>query len=201
MNTRITTYNYLKRKAIIVLSIALLAINCMCAQTDTTKVNAAPAPLVVKQPKVHSPRKAAILSAVVPGAGQIYNKKYWKAPVIYAGAVGIGYAFSFNQAKYIEYRNAYKVRLINGPGTLGNFPRYSDSDLLTLQKYYHRYRDLSVIGGVLLYFLNVIDASVDAHLYSFSVEDNDLTFQLQPTIINTAQLNQYTTGLALSIKF
>lgn len=188
-------------KTLLVLSIALFSINFVYAQQDTNKVQPTPTPLPINQPKVHSPRKAALLSAVIPGAGQIYNKKYWKVPVIYAGAAGLGYAFSFNQAKYIEYRNAYKVRLINGPGTLGNYPRYSDSDLSTLQKSYHRYRDLSVIGGVFLYFLNVIDATVDAHLFGFSVEDNDLAFQIQPTIINTAQLNQYTTGLSLSIKF
>jgi hypothetical protein len=188
-------------KTLLVLSIALFSVNVVYAQQDTNKVQATPTPLAIKQPKAHSPRKAALLSAVIPGAGQIYNKKYWKVPVIYAGATGLIYAFNFNQAKYIEYRNAYKVRLINGPGTLGNYPRYSDSDLSTLQKSYHRYRDLSVIGGVLLYFLNVIDATVDAHLFNFSVDDNELSFQLQPTIINTAQLNQYTTGLSLSVKF
>ena len=188
-------------KTLLVLSIALFSVNFVYAQQDTNKVQPTATPLPINQPKTHSPRKAALLSAVIPGAGQIYNKKYWKVPIIYAGAAGIGYAFSFNQAKYIEYRNAYKVRLINGPGTLGNYPRYSDGDLNTLQKYYHRYRDLSVIGGVLLYFLNVVDATVDAHLFGFSVEDKDFAFQIQPTIINTAQLNQYTTGISLRIKF
>lgn len=152
-------------------------------------------------PKQHSPRMAAAMSAILPGSGQIYNKKYWKVPVIYACAAGLGYSINFNHAKYIEYRNAYKVRLYNGPGTVGNYPKYSDNDLNTLQKYYHRYRDLSVIGATLIYFMNVVDASVDAHLFNFSVEDDDLSFTIHPTLINTAYLNQYTTGLSLSIKF
>lgn len=188
-------------KTLLVLIISLFLINIVSAQKDTSKIQVPPTLPDLKQPKAHSPRKAALLSAVIPGAGQIYNKKYWKLPIIYGGAAGIGYAFSFNQAKYIEYRNAYKARLINGSGIVDNYPRYSDSDLNTLQKYYHRYRDLSVIGGTLLYFLNIIDASVDAHLFGFSVEDKDFAFQIQPTIINTAQLNHYTTGISFSIKF
>lgn len=150
--------------------------------------------------KRHSPKKASLMSTIIPGLGQVYNKKYWKVPLIYAGAVGLGYSFNFNNTKYLQYRNAYKVRLYNGPGTVGNYPQYSDSNLDELQKYYHRYRNLTVIGAALLYVLNIVDASVDAHLFTFDVGD-DLSFNIHPTLMNTANVNHYTTGLSLNIHF
>lgn len=181
--------------------------NTITAQqlTDTTKVIAVdtlkPSTKIVAPTKPHSPKKATIMSAIIPGSGQIYNKKYWKAPILYAGLVGLGYSFNFNQTRYVQYRNAYKVRLLNGSGTLGNYPTYSDNDLNTLQQYYHRYRDLTVIGASLLYLLNIIDASVDAHLYDFKIDDDNLSFQVQPVLIPVANLSQYSTGLSLSIRF
>ena len=149
----------------------------------------------------HSPKKAAILSALLPGAGQVYNKKYWKVPIIYVGAAGLVYSFQFNQSHYIKYRNAYKYRIDGDASTIdGYVGKYSDNNLNTLQKYYHRYRDLTVIGFAALYALNVIDASVDAHLFTFDVSD-DLSLNVQPTLINTASLNRYTTGLTLRLNF
>jgi hypothetical protein len=152
------------------------------------------------KPVFHSPKKAALMSTILPGLGQVYNKKYWKVPIIYVGFAGLAYSFSINQKNYSTYFNAYKVRLINGPGTLGNYPRYTDDNLNTLQLYYQRSRNLSVIGMALLYVLNIVDASVDAHLFTFNVDD-DLSFDIHPTLINTAYANQYTSGFALNIRF
>ena len=123
------------------------------------------------------------------------NKKYWKIPVIYAAAGGLTYSFQFNQSHYIKYRDAYKSSLNNtyvGP--------YDQGQLLSLYTYYHRYRDLTVIGFAAVYLLNIIDASVDAHLFYFDVSD-DLSFNIQPALINTVSINHYTTGLALTINF
>ena len=115
----------------------------------------------VKQ--IHSAKKAALLSVAFPGAGQIYNKKYWKLPIIYAGAAGLIYSLQFNHSRYVKYRNAYKYRIDNDATTVDGYVGiYSDDNLNTLQKYYHRYRDLTVIGFAALYALNIIDASVDA---------------------------------------
>jgi Family of unknown function (DUF5683) len=151
--------------------------------------------------KFHSPRKAAIFSAILPGLGQVYNKKYWKLPIIYAGTFGLIYSFQFNQLRYTKYRDAYKYRIDGDANTTDNYVgRYSDESLNTLQKYYHRYRDLTVIGFAALYALNIIDASVDAHLFTFDVSD-DLSMHIQPTLIHTASINQYTTGLSFQIKF
>lgn len=151
-------------------------------------------------PNYHSPKKAAWFSTALPGLGQVYNKKYWKVPVIYVGFGALAYSFQFNQSGYVKFRNAYKLRIDDDPLTLDDYPQYQNADLEMLQKYYHRYRDLSAIGIAALYLLNIVDASVDAHMFTFDVSD-DLTLQFHPTLINTANVNQYTTGIGLNIKF
>lgn len=125
---------------------------------------------------IHSPRKALLFSAVLPGLGQAYNKKYWKIPIIYAGFAGIAYAIVFNQRYYSDYKNAYYNR---ANGLPDNYPLYTEDDLLTLDNYYHKYRDLSIICGGFLYILNLVDANVDAQFFTFDVSDN-LTLQVQP---------------------
>lgn len=163
---------------------------------DTTKSNTIPAKKIIP----HSPKKAALFSTAMPGLGQAYNKKYWKIPVIYAGFAGLAYSYSINQSKFTTYRNAYKYRIDSDPNTTDAYVGvYTDENLNTLQKYYHRYRDLSVIGMAALYVLNIVDASVDAHLFKFDVSDN-LTMNIRPTLVNTSA-NTYTSGIGLKIKF
>ncbi|MGQ0829554.1 MAG: DUF5683 domain-containing protein [Bacteroidota bacterium] len=166
--------------------------------TDTTKPSIQNRQSTIRS---HSPRKAALFSTVLPGLGQAYNKKYWKIPVIYGGFAALGYFINSNQTKYVRYRDAYKYRIDNDPATVDDYEgKYTDDNLNTLQQYYHRYRDLSVIGAALLYIINIVDASVDAHMFTFDVDDN-LSFNIRPTSIYTASVNRYTSGLSLSIKF
>jgi len=128
----------------------------------------------------HSPRKATIMSALLPGLGQSYNKKYWKIPIIYAGFAGLGYLVKTNNDDYKIYKDAYKFRLDGDESTVDSYVGiYSDNDLVTLKNFYRRNRDLSLIGMSVLYVLNIIDASVDAHLFYFNVSD-DLTINVQP---------------------
>jgi hypothetical protein len=165
--------------------------------TDTISKNDT---TVKEKQKYHSPKKATLMSAIVPGLGQIYNKKYWKLPIIYGGFAALIYSLDFNQSEYVRFRDAYKYRVDNNPATVDNYVGIlRDDDLFALQKSYNRYRDLSVIGLGLLYVLNIVDASVDAHLFTFDVGD-DLSFNIHPTIINIANSNHYQTGLTLSIK-
>jgi hypothetical protein len=153
-----------------------------------------------EKPKYHSPKKATLMSAIVPGLGQVYNKKYWKLPIIYGGFAALIYSLNFNQSEYARFRDAYKYRIDGDSTTVDNYVGIlRDDDLFALQKSYNRYRDLSVIGLGLLYVLNIVDASVDAHLFTFDVGD-DLSFNIHPTIINIANSNHYQTGLTLSIK-
>lgn len=129
----------------------------------------------------HSPKRAAVLSAVLPGAGQAYNKKYWKIPIIYGGFAGLAYAIRFNNQEYKIYKDAFKARLDGDESTTDPFAGiYSENDLTTLKDFYRRNRDLSIIGTGLLYLLNIVDASVDAHLFNFNVNEN-LSLNVMPT--------------------
>jgi hypothetical protein len=129
---------------------------------------------------IHSPRRATLLSAVLPGAGQVYNHKFWKVPVIYAGFAGLGYLVKTNNDQYKIYKDAYRFRLDDDPLTIDNFTDiYSDQDLVTLKNYYRRNRDVSIIAGGVLYILNIVDAAVDAHLFYFNVND-DLSMIVLP---------------------
>ena len=161
------------------------------SKTDSTSV---------EKIKYHSPKKATLMSTIVPGLGQIYNRKYWKLPIIYGGFAALIYSLSFNQSEYVQFRNAYKYRVDGNPATVDKYVGIlPDDELFAIQKSYNRYRDLSAIGLGLLYVLNIVDASVDAHLFSFDVGD-DLSLNIHPTIINIANSNHYQTGLTLSIK-
>lgn len=147
--------------------------------------------------KEHSPKKAALMSTFLPGLGQIYNKKYWKVPVIYAGEATLLYFYHWNNIRYIEYNKAY-IDLVNG--NIADYKGVTSSDRLKQAKdYYRRYRDLNIIGMFALYVLNIIDASVDAHLYHFDVS-KDLSLSIQPAAIYTDN-SQTFPGIRCSISF
>ena len=119
-------------------------------------------------------------------------------PVIYGGFIGLAYSFNFNHSRYIKYRDAYKSRIEGYSDNYVNI--YSNEDLFYLQKTYHRFRDLTVIGATLLYVFNIIDATVDAHMFTFDVSA-DLTLNIHPVIINSVYLKPNTTGLSINLKF
>lgn len=123
-----------------------------------------------------SPSRAAFYSAVVPGLGQIYNKKYWKLPVVYGGMGASVYFYFNNQRKYNLFRDEYKKRLLGIHDTSDPlFGRLDNDRIIRAQRYYQRNRDLAMVITIGLYALNIIDANVDAHLQQFNVDD-DLTF-------------------------
>jgi hypothetical protein len=136
------------------------------------------------------------MSACLPGLGQIYNKKWWKLPIIYAGFGGLGYAFWWNNKLVQEYKNSLHYRYDNDPNTIDTLSRYSDDNIITLKNYYQRYRDLSVIGMAALYTLQIVDACVDAHLATFDVSD-DLSLNVCPRVYATSQGMMTTVGLRL----
>ena len=152
---------------------------------DTTKV--------VKPVVQHSPRKATIYSAVFPGLGQIYNRKYWKVPLVYGGFATLGYFINFNNEVYTTYKKAYSDIIDDDPYTnshlsLKNVSSYflkpENLSLFTerlrrAKDSSRRNRDLVVIGTVVFYAVNIIDASVDAHFFNFDISD-DLTINWVP---------------------
>lgn len=117
------------------------------------------------------PSKAAFYSAVLPGLGQIYNKKYWKVPLVY-GAIGTStYFYIDNQKKYNLYRDEYKSRLEGKKSDSEFLAGLSESQLISAQKQFQRNRDLSALFIVGFYVLNIIDANVDAALSQFNVSE------------------------------
>jgi hypothetical protein len=148
----------------------------------------------------HSPTKATLLSTFLPGAGQYYNKKYWKIPIIYAGIAGLGYLVHFNNKYYQDYKTAYGYRIDADSTTIDQYVDiYSTEDLKTLKDFYRRNRDLSYIGLGLIYVLNILDADVDAHLFYFNVDD-DLSLHVQPRLNFSAQ-NTLLFGINLTLNF
>ncbi len=152
-----------------------------------------------KEAAIHSPRKATIYSAILPGLGQIYNKKYWKVPVIYIGFGTIAYFINWNNDNYQLFRRGYFDLIDDDPDTEGYLEiesvRRNNYDLsnpthfnnlktaLSRQKdYFRRNRDLLIISMVGFYGLNLIDASVDAHLFDFDISD-DLTLKWEPSLM------------------
>ncbi|MCB9359879.1 MAG: hypothetical protein H6588_01135 [Flavobacteriales bacterium] len=147
----------------------------------------------------HSPTLATLLSTAVPGAGQVYNKKYWKVPIIYAGmGTSLYFAFS-NHKNYKKYKDAYLARLDEDETTVDEFDGLlTDENLKTNMDAYRRNRDYSYIIAGLFYVMNIIDATVDAHLFTFPVNDN-LTLNFEPSLQLT-QNNQISNGFKLVIK-
>ena len=143
-----------------------------------------------------SAKKASILSAIIPGAGQVYNKKYWKVPIIYATLASSIYFVQDNQSNLDKYKNAYISRS-NGENDAYS-DVYNDSQLLTIVNYYERNRDVSYIVTAAIYLLNIVDASVDAHLFDFDISD-DLSINCSPKLINT--INGNTSVLSLKMNF
>lgn len=142
-----------------------------------------------------APSKAAFYSAVFPGLGQIYNKRYWKVPIVYA-AIGTGiYAYTWNNNKYHLYRDAYKNRLA---GRTDDFDYLDNDRLIQGQKFYQKNRDLSAIITAALYILNIVDANVDAHLQQFNVND-DLTFK--PSLQQDDLYRQQNLAVTISYQF
>ena len=141
------------------------------------------------------------MSAVLPGLGQAYNHKYWKIPVIYAGAGLSYYAFSVNQNLYLKYRKAYSYRTDEDATTIDEYNgKYSEDQLKYLKDYYHRNRDLGLIWMSFFYIGNVIDALVDAHLYKFDVSDN-LSFRFLPQPVGLASTIKITGGFVCAYTF
>ena len=163
------------------------------------------------------PKRALWLALVIPGGGQIYNRKYWKLPIVYGGFIGCLYAMNWNNTMYKDYSQALIDLVDNDPGTqsynqflhLGtqitpaNTSRYEDIFKKRKDKF-RRWRDLSFFVMVGVYALSVIDAYVDAELSVFDISD-DLSLRVEPTIINNhSSANPFdasSVGLQCSLNF
>lgn len=196
---------------------------------DTMIVLEASAPETMTPYWKPDPMKSVWLGAIVPGLGQIYNRSYWKLPIVYGAFMGCGYAISYNNTKYESYKEAYRD-IITDAGHLSSDPNVSYNKMMpegynlerlggengwknTLNSYqnsYRRYRDISIVATVLVYALSLIDAYVDAQLFDFDISE-DLSLNIQPQLYfddplyisnpNTAVANKPTPEMKLAIRF
>jgi hypothetical protein len=197
------TYNTANRKPVPLLFFAGLALAMvmlvpagnLMAQ-DTTGVR-------VKVQKPHSIRRAALYSAALPGLGQVYNRKAWKVPIIYAGFGVLGYFIATNNNEYQLYKEAY-VYTANGDSSFIDNPyvgRYNQDQLQRGMDYYRRNRDLSIIITSLWYVLNILEAYVDAHFFDYDISE-DLSLKVSPAALPTfARRTDVVPGLKISLNF
>ncbi len=129
------------------------------------------------------PPRASLLSATLPGLGQIYNRKYWKVPIIYAGFGALAYYVGHNSNEYQKFRAAYIARIDGNPNTVDDFPLYSKDVLERAVNFYRRNLEVTYLLGAALYLLNILDANVDAHLMDFDVGEK-LSFSASPPLHN-----------------
>ena len=166
----------------------------VCSFASAQKLAKQDTASVEKNTNVHSPRKATLYSAVLPGLGQVYNKKYWKLPIIYGGFVGFAIAIKWNNERYILYKQAYDDITDSDPKTISyldieaakyytlttstGLQNYAD-DLKRAKDGARRYRDMNIIFTAAFYALNIIDASVDGNFFDFDIGD-DLSMVWSP---------------------
>ena len=150
--------------------------------------------ITAQESVVKIPKRAGLYSAILPGAGQIYTKKYWKVPIIYAGLITSAYYIKENHSLYDLYKQTY-INRWEGNRTDEFTNRYTDANLLTLTEHYRRNTEVSALLFTLTYVLNIVDASVSAHLFDYDVS-KDISLHIQPIYM----VKENTSGLSLSIK-
>ena len=164
--------------------------------------------------------KKAVLLALVPGLGQIYNRKFWKLPIVYGGLMGCMYAITWNNKNYQDYSEAYRDIIFDqknnadkpenwhtswqeltsrDPSSLINDSNFSEQ-LRSRKDYFRRYRDLSIIIAVGVYALSIIDAYVDAQLFDFDISP-DLSMRVEPVVTPKTSVTPGTYGVNWSLKF
>jgi len=200
--------------SILCLSLLLTSVNSLAQEKKSVLASVDSTPVAIKKvslnkydsaTKAHSPKVAAIRSAIFPGLGQIYNKKYWKLPIVY-GAMGtcVG-VFLYNLGNYKDtkfaYRVKYNMRVFGTDSSLFSSIKsilkpLSEESLRFYRNQYRRDIDYSALVFLILWGLNVVDATVDAHLKSFDVSP-DLSLQFKPGYSNMAKTNGF--SLVLNI--
>ena len=212
------------KRLVIYILLAIIAIPVWAQVQDLTTNNLDSIPLTQKEIDrlfwKPNPMRAVWLGAVIPGAGQIYNRSYWKLPIVYGGFMGCIYAITWTNNQYIGYKDAYRdIYYDMQNGTLSDSPDKSynailpegytietmggastyQSRLKEWQNTARRNRDLSILVSIAVYALSLVDAYVDAQLFDFDIS-NDLSLNVTPQLYYDLQ-NQRTAEVKMAIKF
>ena len=216
----------MKKRLVILFLIASVAVSNVLAATlqndsiylistsDTVKV-VETEEYVSKSTFQPDAQKSVWLAAVVPGLGQIYNRQYWKVPIIYGGALGLAYGITWNDRMFVDYKKGYVDLMDKDPNT--NYFEYLLPEGVTLNNSnkdyytrviktkldnYRRYRDLCIIASAVFYLLTIIDAYVDAQMFDYDINP-DLSLEVVPTVIapSAAHEQESSVGLSCKLKF
>lgn len=194
------------KKAFLVLSLFMIVSNLYAQHAGSDTVETNPQTPILKEEKsawLPKPSKATLMSAILPGLGQAYNRSYWKIPIIYAAEGTLVYLIFYNQGEFLRFKKAYDIR--NDPDNTEedefiDNPRYQTVDQLRLARDdYRRNRDLSIIIAVAVYGIQILDANVDAHLKAFKLNE-ELSMEIKP-FFYTYNTPNLASGLTLSLKF
>ena len=182
-----------------ILVVFIFLMNKTVAQSDTIKTQLPES--TTSNIKIHSPKTASYLS-ITPGAGQIYNKKYWKVPIIYAGIGTASYLIYYYYSKSKYYTEEYVYRINNNaPFYFPELETIRTENVLGSRNTARSRMEISIAAVAIIYALNIIDATVDAHLYYFDISD-DLSMSIKPTVkmnhING--LYSFSPGIVLKLK-
>ncbi len=209
------------KRVLIILFAALLCGNLFAQEADSIQISAPRIETTVSLDTTLTvdtwkpdPMRAVWMGLIIPGYGQIYNRSYWKLPIVYGAFMGCIYAFSWNNTMYKDYKQAYRDILTDTDGTKTSYldllPDGYDIDMMggkdnytkvlkSRQDNYRRYRDYSVLATVLVYALSVIDAYTDAQLFDYDIS-TDLSMHVQPQIY-TDPFNRKSAELSFAIDF
>ena len=192
---------------ILIFSLSIFS-ESLFAQIDSLRIDTLKTEKIAKKklekPYVYdplAPSKAAFYSAIFPGMGQIYNKKYWKAPIVWGALALPVYYYQINNSDYKRYRNAYRLRKNGLPDEfiVNGVEIVSTQTLETAQEQLRENRDMSLLTGVILYILQIVEASVNAHLIQFNTDDN-LTIKPQ-LIMDPIRIETPSIGLSFKYNF
>lgn len=184
---------HLRAAILMFLFTLFFGVNPIQAQTRSNEINTI---------EPHSPRRATLYSAVLPGLGQAYNRKFWKMPIIYAGLGTLYYITKENTQEYNKFLEAYRYVVAKDTFPINNeyVGRYNEAQLLQGKNMYRRNVEVGYILAGALYLLNIIDASVDAHLFNYDVGD-DLSLKIEPAVLRDPVAARHFTGVSLTLRF
>jgi hypothetical protein len=166
---------------------------------DTQIIQADSVPTIKSYASRYNPRKAMMYSAILPGSGQFYNKKYWKAPIVWGGFIALGYAIGFYQDQYLLVKSELFLAINSSDPSYISPHGFTEAQLRTITDQSRRQRDFFVAMTGILYALQMVDAHVDAHLKEFDLNPS-LRVSIEPRVMQNAMTGR-TTGVSIFFRF